>query len=143
MGSCLSTNKTVKEDIFDIKLPKSIITHILSFLPTKDAVRTSILSKSWEHRWTSLTKLSLHDHYDSSSTPKCTSFRRTCNSDKQFQRIQNFVRFVTKALVVTDGLSMQTFSLFLYSEYEASILDTLFANIFNRNNKKSSNPFQI
>ncbi|XP_024639872.1 F-box/FBD/LRR-repeat protein At3g14710 [Medicago truncatula] len=115
MGSCLSTNKTVKEDIFDIKLPKSIITHILSFLPTKDAVRTSILSKSWEHRWTSLTKLSLHDHYDSSSTPKCTSFRRTCNSDKQFQRIQNFVRFVTKALVVTDGLSMQTFSLFLYS----------------------------
>ncbi|KAJ9678721.1 hypothetical protein PVL29_020800 [Vitis rotundifolia] len=33
-------------------LPDSVISHIFSFLPTKTAVRTSVLSKTWEHKWT-------------------------------------------------------------------------------------------
>lgn len=35
-------------------LPKSLIGHILSFLPTKYAVRTSILSSRWEQMWMSI-----------------------------------------------------------------------------------------
>jgi len=52
-GNAGIANTIEEGDILDNKLPKSIIIHILSFLPTKDAVRTSILSKRWEHRWSS------------------------------------------------------------------------------------------
>jgi len=38
-------------------LPEEVLRHILSFLPTKDAVRTSVLSKSWEYRWASIPNL--------------------------------------------------------------------------------------
>ncbi|RLM68943.1 F-box/LRR-repeat protein [Panicum miliaceum] len=34
-------------------LPECILLHILSLLPAQDAVRTSLLSKGWRHRWLS------------------------------------------------------------------------------------------
>ncbi|KAK8974389.1 hypothetical protein V6N11_072724 [Hibiscus sabdariffa] len=43
-------------------LPDSIICHILSFLPTRDAVRTSVLSPMWRHLFTlSISKLDVND----------------------------------------------------------------------------------
>jgi hypothetical protein len=38
-------------------LPEGVLLHILSFLPTKDAVRTSVLSKRWDYRWVSIANL--------------------------------------------------------------------------------------
>ncbi|KAL7251313.1 hypothetical protein ACSBR1_013198 [Camellia fascicularis] len=38
-------------------LPRCIVCHILSFLPTKYAVGTSILSTKWKHMWTSIRNL--------------------------------------------------------------------------------------
>ena len=38
-------------------IPSSIIEHILSLVPIKDAVRTSILSRNWRYRWTKIPKL--------------------------------------------------------------------------------------
>lgn len=42
-------------------LPDVIILKILSLLPTKDAIRTSILSKRWEHQWTSIPYLEFYE----------------------------------------------------------------------------------
>ena len=39
------------------ELPDSVLSDIISFLPTKEAIRTSILSKKWEYLWTSIPKL--------------------------------------------------------------------------------------
>ncbi|XP_038688809.1 putative FBD-associated F-box protein At5g56700 [Tripterygium wilfordii] len=39
------------------KLPDAILQRILSFLPTKDAVKTSVLSRRWEYLWTSIPNL--------------------------------------------------------------------------------------
>ncbi|XP_045797415.1 F-box/LRR-repeat protein At4g14103-like [Trifolium pratense] len=49
-------------------LPNCILIHILSFLNTKEAVRTCILSKRWEHIWKYIPTLILH--YSDFSTLK-------------------------------------------------------------------------
>ncbi|KAI8558059.1 hypothetical protein RHMOL_Rhmol04G0059100 [Rhododendron molle] len=42
-------------------LPGNVLHHILSFLSTKDAIRTSILSTKWEYLWTSISNIDLND----------------------------------------------------------------------------------
>lgn len=42
-------------------LPKELLQYILCFLSTKDAVRTSILSKRWEYLWTSIPVLDFEE----------------------------------------------------------------------------------
>ncbi|XP_050208381.1 FBD-associated F-box protein At5g22730-like [Mercurialis annua] len=44
-------------------LPDAVLCHILSFLPTESAVRTSILCTRWRHTWTSVPVL----HFDDTS----------------------------------------------------------------------------
>ncbi|XP_038688810.1 putative F-box/LRR-repeat protein At4g15060 [Tripterygium wilfordii] len=43
------------------KLPDVILQRILSFLPTKDAVKTSVLSRRWEYLWTSIPNLEFRE----------------------------------------------------------------------------------
>ncbi|KAF7146715.1 hypothetical protein RHSIM_Rhsim04G0036800 [Rhododendron simsii] len=43
-------------------LPGNVLHHILSFLSTKDAIRTSILSTKWEYLWTSISVIDLNDN---------------------------------------------------------------------------------
>ena len=64
-----------KEDMISNKLPESIISDILSLLPTKEAIRTCVLYKNWINRWTYITKLRLDD----SELLTCCSFCRFCN----------------------------------------------------------------
>ncbi|KAL4619116.1 hypothetical protein ACB092_06G056600 [Castanea dentata] len=42
-------------------LPDSLLCHILCFLPTNDAIVTSILSSRWKPLWTLVPKIDLHD----------------------------------------------------------------------------------
>uniref|UniRef100_A0A0E0MDL4 F-box domain-containing protein n=1 Tax=Oryza punctata TaxID=4537 RepID=A0A0E0MDL4_ORYPU len=42
-------------------LPDTVIHHILSFLPSQDAVRTCMLAKRWLHLWRSVTALRIGD----------------------------------------------------------------------------------
>jgi hypothetical protein len=58
MASVGSTHKKQKAKVDIIsKLPDSLISHILSCLSTKDAVRTSVLSKKWIDKWTLINKV--------------------------------------------------------------------------------------
>ncbi|KAI7742257.1 hypothetical protein M8C21_033990, partial [Ambrosia artemisiifolia] len=42
-------------------LPEDTLSHILSLMPTKFAVRTSILSKRWRYTWMLVTNLYFDD----------------------------------------------------------------------------------
>ncbi|RHN70510.1 putative F-box domain, FBD domain, leucine-rich repeat domain, L domain-containing protein [Medicago truncatula] len=53
-------------------MPDSILSHILSFLPTKLAVTTTILSKRWKPVWRSVFTLD----FDDKTFPDFNSFRR-------------------------------------------------------------------
>lgn len=43
------------------ELPDAVILHILSFLPTQNVVRTSLLSKRWRHVWTLVPTINICD----------------------------------------------------------------------------------
>ncbi|KAJ1383997.1 Leucine-rich repeat domain superfamily [Sesbania bispinosa] len=112
------------EDIIS-KLPESLISRILSFLPTKDAVRTSVLSKIWVYRWTSITKLDLDDSVFYNYSPK--------KMKTGGKRKHNFVNFVNRALLVTKTSSMESFSLVMANKYDASLVNTWISSILSRN----------
>lgn len=49
-----------EEDLLS-SLPEGILEHVLSFLPTADAVRASVLSRRWRDAWTPAPALNLSD----------------------------------------------------------------------------------
>ncbi|KAK8502103.1 hypothetical protein V6N13_038611 [Hibiscus sabdariffa] len=66
-------------------LPDSILCHILSFLPTRDAVRTSVLTPRWRHLFTSsISKLDFKDCLPELGVPE--------------ERSESFKKFVERLL---------------------------------------------
>lgn len=55
MGSMPKNQERVSDRIS--ALPSEVLCHILSFLPTNYAVRTTLLSKRWKNIWTSVPNL--------------------------------------------------------------------------------------
>lgn len=106
------SKRTKSEDRIS-KLPESLISCILSFLPTKDAVRTSVLSKTWVYRWTTITKLDINDNL---------FFSRK----KRSRGKQNFVNFVYRALLLTTASS---FSLVLVHNQDLTLFNIWISNI--------------
>ena len=107
------------------KLPESLVSRILSLLPTKDAVRTSVLSKRWIRLWRSITKLDLDDSVFYS--PK-----------KKAGGKQHFVNFVYRALLLTKSSSLDGFTLVIGNnyKYDVSLVNTWISSVLSRSVKK-------
>ncbi|XP_057444867.1 putative FBD-associated F-box protein At5g56690 [Lotus japonicus] len=102
-------------------LPDFIIGRILSFLPTKYAVRTSVLSKNWTYKWTFITNLNFRD--------------RVGYSSKIVRKIV-FLSFVYRVLLHLNSSSIQSFSLDLFGKYESLHVDQWISAVVSRRVKK-------
>ncbi|RHN74794.1 putative F-box domain-containing protein [Medicago truncatula] len=127
MESVGSSNKKHKanEDIIS-NLPDSLITYILSCVPTKDAARTSVLSKRWIDCWTFVTKVNLDDSMFFKHKKKKSGGKRY------------FINFVNRALHLTKSNTAESFSLVITNKYDISLLNTWISGILKRNVKKLS-----
>ncbi|XP_024639885.2 putative F-box/FBD/LRR-repeat protein At5g22670 [Medicago truncatula] len=92
---------TSRDSISTIEcFPDDVRCHILSFLPTRDAAATSLLSKRWKPLWLSLRSFDFHDRYfpdflkfsdfvisflSSPDTLHVQSLRLSCGSGNTFQ----------------------------------------------------------
>ncbi|KAK1375081.1 F-box/FBD/LRR-repeat protein [Heracleum sosnowskyi] len=71
-------------------LPESIIDSILTKLPIRDAVRTSVLSSKWKYQWTTMTQLVFDE--------KCL-----CLPDDKKVAEKKLVDFIMRFLLLHDG----------------------------------------
>ncbi|KAM7515247.1 hypothetical protein LguiA_004830 [Lonicera macranthoides] len=80
-------------------LPDAILSHILSFISTKEAVRTGILSKRWKFVWTSVPVLDVWEH----------QFQlKTESSVERLEKARTrFLNFVDRVLMVPNIHSLE------------------------------------
>ena len=93
------------------KLPDSILVHTLSFLETKYAVGTSILSSRWKHLWASTPDLRFY---------YSTRFGR--DPLKEHHRI-SLMNFIDRLFLFLDLSSIQKFHLSFHPEIDKSRLN--------------------
>jgi hypothetical protein len=106
-------------------LPDDLRCHILSFLPTRDAAATSLLSKRWKPLWLSLRSFEFNNRYYTdfgkfsdivisvlSSRHSVQSLRLTCHSSDPF-KVVDVNHFLYK--VALQGIPELHLCLFTYS----------------------------
>ncbi|PQM41159.1 hypothetical protein Pyn_29900 [Prunus yedoensis var. nudiflora] len=66
-------------------LPNDILDQILSLLPTKEAVATSVLSRKWRYVWTSCLVLDFDSEKNMKPLTHCSRYQDQDFEDKQYQ----------------------------------------------------------
>ncbi|XP_006452021.2 F-box/LRR-repeat protein 13 [Citrus clementina] len=79
-------------------LHDSILHHILSFLPVKEVVQTSLVSKRWQELWKSLPYLRFQEH-------DFTTRQRFINLESDFTTRHRFTKFLHYFLIKRDNKS--------------------------------------
>ncbi|KAM1117387.1 hypothetical protein ACFX2I_007801 [Malus domestica] len=94
-------------------LPNEILCRILSLLPTKEAVKTSVLSPRWRYVWAPIPTLDLCDKSSqralNSVSPGFTEFVGRRLFTHRFHRDRGFAEFLDRALVIRGSSDIHTF----------------------------------
>ncbi|CAH8269860.1 unnamed protein product [Arabidopsis lyrata] len=114
---------------FISSLPDAILHHIFSYITTKVAIRTSVLSKRWKHIWYETPSLSIvcyrvdpnsiNKTLRSYSAPKITSFDVTMSNDVTAPEIDTWINL---------AVSRNAEDLSLKFRYNYRFPDTFFIN---------------
>ncbi|XP_065862318.1 F-box/FBD/LRR-repeat protein At4g26340-like isoform X2 [Euphorbia lathyris] len=109
-------------DIIDriSKFPDEILGKILSYLPTKEAVATSVLSKRWEHLWTLTSDLDFSDNW----------LMQYKDENDRMIKMMSFLKYVDRVIFYHCGMDIRKCDMSFYSEYVASsVYNWIFAMI--------------
>ncbi|KAL7605145.1 hypothetical protein Lser_V15G15189 [Lactuca serriola] len=108
-------------------LPQDTIENILTHMPIRDALRTSILSKKWRHYWKGMPKLVFDDKY-LKGMPKLvydTPFSYTSSSSKEINKLIKKYKFVNAIFHIIFHLSksknIKKFIFKFWSKYNFSL----------------------
>ncbi|CAL5393856.1 unnamed protein product [Camellia sinensis] len=80
-------------------LLENVLHHILSFLTTKEAILTSILSRRWQYLWTSISNIDLNDMSSWSNRKKDKGKKK----DRYAMCRSSFLDFVERVLLLHDA----------------------------------------
>lgn len=105
------------EDIIS-NMPETIICQILSLLPTKDVLRTCVLSKDWEYKWTGIYNVDIND-------VQRFSLKTT--------RKTSVVNFVDRIFLLSRNASLKRFRLLCQQKYDARRMLTWISAALMRN----------
>ena len=94
-------------------LPEEILPYILSLLPTKDAIRTSVLCKRWEYLWTSIPNLDF--------------------KGLELAKRKHFMNFVERVLLLRDSSDIKKFTLYCDVLRDASHVSAWISAAVRRN----------
>nr|XP_023899009.1 F-box/FBD/LRR-repeat protein At5g56420-like isoform X1 [Quercus suber]XP_023899010.1 F-box/FBD/LRR-repeat protein At5g56420-like isoform X1 [Quercus suber]XP_023899011.1 F-box/FBD/LRR-repeat protein At5g56420-like isoform X1 [Quercus suber] len=94
-------------------LPEEILRYILSLLPTKDAIRTSVLCKRWEYLWTSIPNLDFNGF--------------------ELAKRKQFMNFVERVLLLRDSSDTKKFTLYCHVLRDASHVSAWISAAVRRN----------
>ncbi|XP_045832646.1 F-box/FBD/LRR-repeat protein At3g14710-like [Trifolium pratense] len=104
-------------------LPDFIIGHILTFLHTKNAIQTSLLSSRWRYMWTFITKLSFKDNELPVSFPR--------------EKIKTwFVNYVSRVFLHLNSASIEEFSLEIDEKYDSYLINQWISAVSNKRVKR-------
>ncbi|KAK1355609.1 FBD domain-containing protein [Heracleum sosnowskyi] len=90
-------------------LPGNILEIILCFLPIRDAVRTSILSRNWRHCWTTVPNLVFNESIISPNLFDFSVFHRQALKALQFVSVINKVLHLHNGPILKFSLSFPEF----------------------------------
>lgn len=107
-------------------LPDHIICHILSFLPTKNAVASSILSTRWKYLWTSVPILDIDARLRGGY---CPNINMNVNRGSEVA----FRNFVSRVLLLNDIPHIQKLRLIYECHYSLAPLCTWLHTAITRN----------
>ncbi|CAI9115113.1 OLC1v1015949C1 [Oldenlandia corymbosa var. corymbosa] len=97
---------TVEADVHEVdrisELPDSLLCHILSFLPTKDSVATSIFSIRWTYLFAFVPDIDLRYNH---------------NNPFDHQLFLDFINLCSRIILLRKGISVRKFKLFLWGVY--------------------------
>ncbi|XP_059669373.1 putative FBD-associated F-box protein At3g50710 [Cornus florida] len=105
-------------------LPRTVIGHILSFLPTKYAVATSVLATKWKYLWTSISSFDFDDELVSNHTQQD-------NTDPSIKG--SFINFVYRVMLQCNVSDIHKYRLKCSQIYDVSHLNAWVCTSLLRN----------
>lgn len=105
------------------QLPDCILQYILAFIPTKDVLKTSILSKRWNYLWTSVLNLDFDDALLHANETDC--------QDPPDEIC--FVNFVERVLLLRDASNIKKFRLSCRVFFDALRINSWITYAITRN----------